>query len=243
MPLYLIRHSKSFSNVQPEILKQIPDFKVEIDPQFKKETARHFEETFIENKRIGLTKDNKVFILTSPFVRTLQTAEILRQVLISHQIAIPFIVSNALICERNLGFFHKNLPIDYSTEFPLQQASYDRAIEDDTQFFEYPAGGESPQELLTRLAIFYANPFVKECLCSPEKHLAIITHSAVLNLSRILLEKRSPLELESLGAPPNGAIHKYFQDLKFETFFDKNNISNADWMIWPVKFEEFNPKF
>lgn len=210
MTIYLIRHGESEHNVDPFRMEHIHDADhnlTEIGKLQAKETGK-FLKTIVNDSAI---------IYSSPYARTMQTAEAIRAELPDN---VPFF-QNPLLREWELG----NL-LNISNRTPQLKKEYKASHQ---FFYRYP-NGESMADVYLRAAMFSSTVLQRLELEKRYDHILLVTHSAfieafltfILQLPIDNYEKHKPFENGSVVA-----INKVNGEYEHKKIFIPNvNVAN-----------------
>ena len=141
MKIYIVRHGQSEANI-PTFKNDKDDCDVELTDLGRKEA---FDAGLFLKTLIGKKDFNNSLIITSPYIRTLQTtAEIKKSLPIKT-------VSDKRIVEFNRGIFERVKYEDRPIKFPKIFYEYRRKMHSPEKFFAKIPQGESGEDVLKRV--------------------------------------------------------------------------------------------
>ena len=151
--IHLIRHGLSVSNIDLRKNIHTPDHKIELDKQGHKQAAKAGTELariLHEAKELNRQRYTQVRMLISPYIRTMQTADKIKDQLFKE--GVTFETREALgLREQEFGLFN-----GYSTEeikdlFPAEYAHFIKHINVSGEFFASMPMGESQADVCDRV--------------------------------------------------------------------------------------------
>ena len=169
MKIFLIRHGESMQNTKENYKIGLPDHKVYLTEQGKREAedAANFLHDYIEENNIDLS--NSV-MWVSPFTRTRETANI-----INEKLHINKIKEDITLIEQQYGLF-SDKEIELLRElYPDQFAFYDNYYQNDGKFYAKLPQGESPFDVALR-----TKQFLETIYRDKEDVLFVVSHGATI---------------------------------------------------------------
>jgi broad specificity phosphatase PhoE len=181
MNLYLIRHGRSIGNENPEAYKMMPEWKIPITEEGKKQA---------ENVGKNLSDDIYCFhMISSPYVRARETASVIKQQLNS----MYFSYEELAICrEREWG----NLR-DEVNQFKTREERNHLF-----DFYRRPTGGESFADVYQRAFVFLE--YLKNNFKG--KDIIIVSHGEFLKVLLMIIDGNTVEEFDGLPNPKNCQI-------------------------------------
>lgn len=169
MKIFLIRHGQSMQNTKENYEKKLPDHKVYLTEQGKKEAedAGEFLLEYIENNNIDLSN---AVMWVSPFTRTRETARI-----INEKLKISKVKEDITLIEQQYGLF-SDKEIELLKElYPDQFSFYDNYYQNDGKFYAQLPQGESPFDVALR-----TKQFLDTIYRDKEDVLFVVSHGATI---------------------------------------------------------------
>lgn len=194
--IYLVRHAQSQSNVNIKILQE----KTNVGVLLTEEGVKQANETgsFLSKELVNSKKIVKIW--NSPYERTRQTSQLIKNVLKENNI--HFIEEESLyIAERQFGLVDD--AIDYKTDHPREFNHYQLHNKEKKAFFARPPLGESPFDMCQRLDFFLRCVIASE---SEYQHV-IVSHGAALRGLIMMHDKRPYETYLDMPNPHNASVH------------------------------------
>lgn len=182
MNLYIIRHGQSEGNINPQAYYDMPDWKIPLTEEGKKQAEKVSDQ---------LRNLYKPFIYSSPYIRAKETANI---------IAKPhggFFYENGLIYERLWGNLRKE--VDSFTTREERKHLFD--------FYRRPIGGESFADCYQRVFMFLE--YLKNtygCEDFYTKDIVIVSHGEFLKLLLMIIDGVTVEKFENMPKIKNCEI-------------------------------------
>lgn len=194
MKIYLVRHAQSEANANYEVLRQKTNIAVHLTP---KGILQAQEAGNVLSKEL---KDSlKIKVWNSPYNRTRQTAEHIKNALIKENIRFEE-EESIYISERQFGLLDDNAENHITHKKELDHYKLHKEFNHD--FWARPPLGESPFDMCMRLDYFLRNVLIEE-YC--DAHVLVSHGAAVRGL--ITMKQKLPFEEYSkMANPPNGSI-------------------------------------
>ena len=169
MKIFLIRHGESMQNTKENYKIGLPDHKVYLTDQGKKEAslAGEFLLSYINNNNIDLS--NSV-MWVSPYTRTRETASI-----INEKIGIRKVKEDITLIEQQYGLFSDKELKKIKVIYPEQFAFYDNYYQSDGKFYAKLPQGESPFDVALR-----TKQFINTIYRDMEDVLFVVSHGATI---------------------------------------------------------------
>lgn len=189
MNLYCVRHAESLGNKHPETYYQMPEWKIPITEEGKKQA---------ENAGKNLSDIDIVHMISSPYVRARETATIIKKqiktIYFSYQ-------ESPLIIERAWG----NLR-DEVEQFKTREERNHLF-----DFYRRPTGGESFADVYQRAFVFleYLKNNFKYDRSDPwnkENNIIIVSHGEFLKVLLMIIDGNTVEEFDGLRNPKNCEI-------------------------------------
>jgi broad specificity phosphatase PhoE len=189
MNLYLIRHGRSIGNENPEAYYQMPEWKIPLTAEGKKQA---------ENVGKNLSDIDSFYMISSPYVRARETATIIKKqiktIYSSYQ-------ESPLIIERAWG----NLR-DEVNQFETREERNHLF-----DFYRRPTGGESFADVYQRAFVFleYLKNNFKYDQSDPwnkENNIIIVSHGEFLKVLLMIIDGNTVEEFDGLPNPKNCQI-------------------------------------
>lgn len=184
--IYLVRHAQSHSNVNPFALQKTANPSIELTETGIQQATQTAE--FLNN----LLKDSKkkLIIWNSPYKRTRQTADIIKNSFTGQFIA----KESIYLSERQFGLVDD--VANYRHQYLDEVNHYKLHMESKTDFFVRPPLGESPFDMCIRL-----DAFLKTVIETSDatEHI-IVSHGAAI---RGLMMMALNWKFELYGTEPN----------------------------------------
>lgn len=194
--IFLVRHAQSQSNVEPVLLQTRTNVGINLTEQGIKQAKETAE--FILQALKNIDKPIKVW--NSPYERTRETAQYIKNCLKQHNISYTE-EESLYIAERQLGLVDdvKN----YSKSHPHEYTHYKLHTNEKKDFFVRPPLGESPFDVCMRLDFFL------RCVLEAEldHHHIVVTHGACVR-GLIMMHQKLPYEeYSNMSNPCNASVH------------------------------------
>ena len=148
MKIFLIRHGESIQNTKENYELKLPDHKVYLTEEGKKQAKQtgEFLKEYIQKNNINI--DNATLWI-SPYERTRQTAKI-----INESLNIKKIKEDITLIEQRYGLF-SDTEISISKEkYPEEFKFYDNYYQNNGKFYAKMPQGESPYDVALRTKQF-----------------------------------------------------------------------------------------
>ena len=186
MNLYCVRHARSIGNDNPEAYKMMPEWKIHLTEEGKKQAAK-----------VGRELGNILtvpIIISSPYVRARETAKI-----IWHGRSNYF--ENILIREREWGTLR-----DEMEQFKTREERNHLF-----DFYRRPTGGESFADVYQRAFVFLEylkNNFKydQSDVWDKENNIIIVSHGEFLKVLLMIIDGNTVEEFNDLPNPKNCQI-------------------------------------
>ncbi len=186
MNIYLVRHAQSEANIDYNVLKSSTNMSIglsQLGEHQAKETG-----IFLAKE---LSQYNTVKIWNSPYNRTRQTSQIIKQELSEKNIHFKE-AESIYLSERQFGLVDD--VENYIHKYPDEAKHYNLHKESNHDFFARPPLGESPFDMCLRLDFF-----LKTILpSSTETNHVIVSHGAAI---RGLIMMNQNLSYETYNSP------------------------------------------
>lgn len=191
MNLYLIRHGKSIGNENAEAYKTMPEWKIHLTEEGKKQAEK-------AGKNLSYMI-RYTHIISSPYVRARETASIIKDQFDSFKI--DSYKENVLTIERAWG----NLR-DEVEQFKTREERNHLF-----DFYRRPHGGESFADVYQRAFIFLEylkNNFKydQSDLWNKENNIIIVSHGEFLKVLLMIIDGNTVEEFDGLPNPKNCEI-------------------------------------
>jgi broad specificity phosphatase PhoE len=181
MNLYLIRHGRSIGNENPEAYKMMPEWKIHLTEEGKKQA---------ENVGKNLSDIDSFHMISSPYVRARETATIIKKqiktIYFSYQ-------ESPLIIERAWGHLR-----DEVNQFKTREERNHLF-----DFYRRPTGGESFADVYQRAFIFLE--YLKNNF-KGNKDIIIVSHGEFLKVLLMIIDGNTVEEFDGLPNPKNCQI-------------------------------------
>jgi broad specificity phosphatase PhoE len=201
MDIFLVRHAQSQSNVDPNILKIQTNMAINLSPigiEQATETG-FFLADYIINSNNNPIKPITVKVWNSPYNRTRQTAQLIKEQLSqkNHNILSQ---ESIYISERQFGLVDD--VEDYHQKFKHEDKHYQLHKESNHDFFARPPLGESPFDMCLRLD-FFLKKFIANDKTA-EQHI-VVSHGAAIR-GLIMMHQNQTYEEYTAPNPPNASV-------------------------------------
>ena len=194
MKIYLVRHAQSEANADYSVLRKKTNIAVHL-------THNGILQAQEAGKVLAqkLKEDSKIKIWNSPYNRTRQTSEKIKEAL--QQENISFVEEESIyISERQFGLLDDNAENRITHKKELEHYNLHKEFNHD--FWARPPLGESPFDMCIRLDYFLRNILNEE---NYDTHV-IVSHGAAVR-GLITMKQKLPFEEYSkMANPPNGSI-------------------------------------
>lgn len=199
--LYTIRHCESLGNQSLSLIKGLDDSEIELSELGK----NHAIDVGLNLKNI-LIKDNisNIFIFVSPFIRTLQTCDILKKQLID--LFTINIYEEIDLSERSMGYFHGLTESEQKERYPLEFNKYKSVFNSCGRYWAQYPEGESPFMVESRVTKVLNNA---RALATENSAIVFITHSVIIRVIKRNLFNIPYKEYHNMKGPSNGEINKF----------------------------------
>lgn len=202
MAIYLVRHGESEANINPSILKDIPDQRVALT-KTGQEQARKVG-NLLKNSAVNLKAT-----ISSPFERTKETLALITESLATPHTKMP---PSVLLSERQLGIVN-TLGREYPVHFPKEYSAYKQSVEQQASFFVQPVGGESPFEVCNRILTFMALYDIARNF-GGSNDIIIVVHAGVMKAFHHVLTCQSLDAFDDSKEPHNCEVWAYSESFK-----------------------------
>ncbi|MCI9084161.1 MAG: histidine phosphatase family protein [Bacilli bacterium] len=148
MKIFLIRHGESIQNTKENYELKLPDHKVYLTEEGKKQAKQtgEFLKEYVQKNNIDITNAT---LWISPYERTRQTAHI-----INESLNIKKIKEDITLIEQRYGLF-SDTEISISKEkYPEEFKFYDNYYQNNGKFYAKMPQGESPYDVALRTKQF-----------------------------------------------------------------------------------------
>lgn len=150
MNLFLIRHGQSIVNVDREFMTQTPNMLGELT-EFGRNQARQTGEYLAKEINGRPLKNSKIVVWNSPYLRTTQTADIIKQKLTEH--GIKHVAKESIyLAERQFGLLDNHAEIQNTHKAEIDH--YKMHVQQGEDFWVRPPLGESPFDMCLRIDSF-----------------------------------------------------------------------------------------
>lgn len=169
MKIFLIRHGESMQNTKENYQIGLPDHKVYLTKQGRKEAslAGDFLLSYINDNNIDLS--NSV-MWVSPYTRTRETASI-----VNEKIGIRKVKEDITLIEQQYGLFSDKEIETIKKMYPEQFAFYDNYYQNDGKFYAKLPQGESPFDVALR-----TKQFINTIYRDKEDVLFVVSHGTTI---------------------------------------------------------------
>lgn len=191
MNLYCVRHGESLGNINPEAYKMMPEWKIHLTEEGKKQAEK-------VGKDLSYMMHYATMI-SSPYVRARETASIIKDQF--HKARIFSHIENVLTIERAWG----NLR-DEVEQFKTREERNHLF-----DFYRRPTGGESFADVYQRAFVFleYLKNNFKYDQSDPwdkENNIIIVSHGEFLKVLLMIIDGNTVEEFDGLPNPKNCEI-------------------------------------
>ena len=184
MKLYCVRHAESLGNKHPETYYQMPEWKIPLTEDGKKQAEKCGEDLSY------MLPYDYAIIISSPYVRAKETASIVKNRFKSNRIF--SYLENPLIIERAWG----NLR-DEVEQFKTREERNHLF-----DFYRRPAGGESFADVYQRAFVFLE--YLKNNF--KDENIIIVSHGEFLKVLLMIIDGNTVEEFDGLPNPKNCEI-------------------------------------
>jgi broad specificity phosphatase PhoE len=181
MNLYCVRHGQSEGNINPEAYYQMPEWKIPLTAEGKKQA---------ENVGKNLSDIDSFYMISSPYVRARETATIIKKQI---KTIYSYYQESPLIIERAWG----NLR-DEVNQFKTREERNHLF-----DFYRRPTGGESFADVYQRAFVFLE--YLKNNFNDP-KDTIIVSHGEFLKVLLMIIDGNTVEEFNDLPNPKNCQI-------------------------------------
>jgi broad specificity phosphatase PhoE len=173
--LFLVRHAESEGNVNPKVYYEKHDSKIAITPKGHEQAAVCAELLYEK-----IQKDRAVTILTSPYLRTLETSKYISNKFLEEGRDVK-IIENVFLREREWG----ELRVIVDNRQFIKNKHFD--------FYYRPENGESYADTYNRVALFFfkLRMIRMECDVLLDRDLVIVSHGEWIRLALMYLDTTS----------------------------------------------------
>jgi 2,3-bisphosphoglycerate-dependent phosphoglycerate mutase len=173
--IYLVRHGESLGNIDQTAYKHTPDHNIPLSDRGLRQASKAGEAL---TKFIELPQDEPLRLWTSPYKRTRQTTEQIRQ-----QLIVKFpqleIREHINLCEQQFGLFDGLTDAEIKHKFPEEEAHYAFAEKHGGKFWARMPLGESRFDLTLRVHEAFGT-FHRDAEKYGYKNLIIVCHGNTL---------------------------------------------------------------
>lgn len=212
--IFLIRHAQSESNIDLNILRKTTNIGVHLTSIGHMQAQRTALElvTHLKNKK------ETIKIWHSPYFRTRETAEHIKNTLIKENITFSE-EESIYLCERQFGLLDDNHENEITHKKELEH--FHLHLKNEHEFWVRPPLGESPFDMCLRLDNFIRTVLYEKQF---DNHI-IISHGAAIK-GFITMKQKLPFENYSkMKLPPNASINLIDNaDFKGEIFSPNLNF-------------------
>ncbi len=195
MRIFLIRHGESLTNSGENFKLKLKDPIIPLTERGKRQAFQTglALKAYLERNKIAL--DN-ARVFSSPSKRTEDTlTEIEKSVG-----KLDTVFDRSLICHQ-YGLFDALPEEDWEKLFPEEYAVYHRALSEKGKYYAKKPGGESPEDIVTRLL-----PFIERLKDETHDPLIIVTHGTTLRAFLVAYFSLDPTWYHKEPTPENGFI-------------------------------------
>ncbi|MCI9585954.1 MAG: histidine phosphatase family protein [Bacilli bacterium] len=148
MKIFLIRHGESIQNTKENYELKLPDHKVYLTEEGKKQAKQtgEFLKEYIQKNNIDI---NNATLWISPYERTRQTAKI-----INESLNIKNIKEDITLIEQRYGLFSDTEIHESKEKYPDQFKFYDNYYQNNGKFYAKLPQGEGPYDVALRTKQF-----------------------------------------------------------------------------------------
>lgn len=206
MKIFLIRHGQSMQNTKENYKTGLPDHKVYLTEQGKREAnqAADFLVEYIENNNIDLSN---AVMWVSPFTRTRETAKI-----INDKLNIKKVKEDITLIEQQYGLF-SDKEIELLKEmYPDQFSFYDNYYQNEGKFYAKLPQGESPFDVALR-----TKQFIDTIYRDKEDVLFVVSHGTTIKTIIMNSFHYSPEWYSNEITPGNCSIRLIESNDKYNT--------------------------
>lgn len=195
MKIFLIRHGESMQNTKENYNINLPDHKVYLTNQGKKEArkAGEFLYSYIIDNNIDLA--NSV-MWVSPYTRTRETASIINSIL-----GIEKVKEDITLIEQRYGLFSDKEIEVLKEVYPNEFSFYDNYYQNDGKFYAKLPQGESPFDVALR-----TKQFIDTIYRDKEDVLFVVSHGTTIKTIVMNYFHYSPEWFSSEITPGNCSI-------------------------------------
>ena len=195
MKIFLIRHGESMQNTKENYIIGLPDHKVYLTDQGKKEArlAGEFLNSYIKNNNIDLSN---AVMWVSPYTRTRETANIINNIL-----GIDKVKEDITLIEQRYGLFSDKDIETLKELYPEQFNFYDNYYQNDGKFYAKLPQGESPFDVALR-----TKQFIDTIYRDKEDILFVVSHGTTIKTIVMNFFHYSPEWFNNEPTPGNCSI-------------------------------------
>lgn len=201
MNLIAIRHARSMANEDKTIYDNIHDEDISVSISGE-EYFYSKEEEIIENINSVLGIFNKnIDVYCSPYLRTVQTYELLKGLFNKHDIHVNYFELNPLLIEHTCYYFYNSIDFEKYQEELVKYGS--------RFYFKYK-NGENGVDVYQRVVTFFNNLKLSRMYMDvPNNPVLLVTHGFTMNIIDMYINKLSPLQFDNMKFPRNCEMRKY----------------------------------
>lgn len=157
MKIFLIRHGESIQNTKENYELKLPDHKVYLTEEGKKQAKQtgEFLKEYIQNNNIDI---NNATLWISPYERTRQTAKIINEILNINKVK-----EDITLIEQRYGLFSDTEFSVSKEKYPEEFKFYDNYYQNNGKFYAKMPQGESPYDVALRTKQFLETVFRDDC--------------------------------------------------------------------------------
>lgn len=153
--IHLVRHGLSEANLDLKVNRRMPDHAVELAPEGVRQASKAGRVLADHIRSIGPDKEGgfhhrRIRLLVSPYKRTRQTAEGLREGLDAAELPYDILEDN-LIREQSFGMFDGLTRDELRIKYPDHLAHYEKHVRFEGEFFASMPLGESRSMVCDRI--------------------------------------------------------------------------------------------
>lgn len=203
MNLFLIRHGQSIVNVDREFMTQTPNMLGDLTELGRHQAALTGEYLAQELKNRFISK-SKIVVWNSPYLRTTQTANIIKQKL--DEKGIKYIAKESIyLAERQFGLLDNHAEIETTHKAEIDH--YRMHVQQGEDFWVRPPLGESPFDMCLRIDSFIQSHLKssRDENTSKQTHV-FVAHGAWLRGFMMMYQELTYKEYLAMPNPGNAAL-------------------------------------
>jgi 2,3-bisphosphoglycerate-dependent phosphoglycerate mutase len=202
--LYLVRHAESAANIDQSMNRHTADHKIPLSANGMKQAekagvalAAHFAADYDARESLP------IHMWVSPYLRTVQTANIIQEEMM--RVGIPVQVrQEAVLIEQQYGLFDGYADEELPSEFPREFADYNKWVSQQGRFYARMPNGESRFDVYTRLYQFLDAVHRKQDV---GRHI-VVSHGVTLRMLMMRWLGMSVDAADALKNPPNASVRR-----------------------------------